>query len=113
MASGFDGAFVGHLASAVFLERLVVLLDRLVLGAVRSLLRYSDKALAAASHLGLDMTCLPLQLDTLRAELAEVYRDGDTTELLHYCVRFGDREIVLVISQPNPSWLACGELAGG
>jgi len=34
-------------------------------------LRYSDKALEVASHLGLDMTYLPLQLDTRRAKLAE------------------------------------------
>jgi len=67
-------------------------------------LRYSDKALEVASHLGLDMTYLPLQLDTRRAELAEILRDGDTTELLHYRVRFGERDIVLVISQIHHGW---------
>ena len=38
------------------------------------------------------------------SELAEIYRDGDTTELFHYRVRFGDRDIVLVISQIHHGW---------
>lgn len=45
-------------------------------------LRYSDNALETAKHMGLDMTYLPLQVDTKRATLVEIVRDGDTTERL-------------------------------
>lgn len=37
-------------------------------------LRYSDTALEVAKNLGLDMSYLPLQLNTRRAELVEVVR---------------------------------------
>ena len=44
---------------------------------------YSDDALRTARQLGLDMTYLPLQLTTHRAELVEILWDGDTSERLH------------------------------
>ena len=69
------------------------------------MLRYSDNALAVAKNLGLDMSYLPLQLNTSRAELVEVIRDGQTTEFLHYRVRMGDRDVVLVISMMVRGWL--------
>jgi hypothetical protein len=67
-------------------------------------LRYSDTALEVARALGLDMTDLPWHLDTRRAELVEIVRDGDTTERLHYRVRMGNREIVLAISTIHGGW---------
>ena len=55
-------------------------------------LRYSDDALEVASKLGLDMTYLPLQLNTSRAELVEVIRDGDTVSgRMPAVVRSGDQ----------------------
>ena len=68
------------------------------------MLRYSDNALAVAKNLGLDMSYLPLQLNTSRAELVEVIRDGATTEFLHYRVRMGDRDVVLVINMMLRRW---------
>ena len=50
------------------------------------------------------MNDLPIQLDTSRAELIEIVRDGDTTERLHYQVRMGNRDIVLVISLIHRDW---------
>jgi hypothetical protein len=44
------------------------------------------------------MSYLPLQLNTSRAELVEVIRDGATTEFLHDRVLMGDRDVVLVIN---------------
>lgn len=67
-------------------------------------LRYSDTALEMANLLGLDPTYLPIRLDTSRAELVEIVRDGDTTERLHYRIRMGDREVVIVISSILPGW---------
>jgi hypothetical protein len=57
-----------------------------------------------ARALGLDMTDLPLHLDTHRAELVEIIRDGDVTERLHYRVRMGRREVVLAISTIHGGW---------
>ena len=68
------------------------------------MLRYSDNALEVAKNIGLDMSFLPLQLNTSRAELVEVIRDGDVTEFLHYLVRMGNREIMLVISMIHRGW---------
>jgi hypothetical protein len=67
-------------------------------------LRYSDAALETAKLLGLDMSYLPLALDTSRAELIEIMRDGDTTERLYYQVRMGDRDVVLAISPLHRNW---------
>ena len=61
-------------------------------------LRYADLALEVARQLDIELSCLPILLETSRAELVEIVRDGDTTERLHYRLRMGNREIVLVVS---------------